>query len=92
MARAIVSEPELILLDEPVAGLNRAESITIAGLIMKIRSRGATVLLVEHDINVVMSISDKVVVLNYGTMIAEGTPIQIQKNELVLSAYLGGSL
>jgi branched-chain amino acid transport system permease protein len=92
MARAIVSEPELILLDEPVAGLNRAESITIAGLIMKIRSRGTTVLLVEHDINVVMSISDKVVVLNYGTMIAEGTPIQIQKNELVLSAYLGGSL
>lgn len=92
MARAIVSNPELILLDEPVAGLNRAESIEIAGLMMKIRSRGTTVLLVEHDINVVMSISDKVVVLNYGTIIAEGAPIEVQKNQAVLSAYLGGSL
>ncbi len=92
MARAIVSDPELILLDEPVAGLNRAESIEIAGLMMKIRSRGTTVLLVEHDINVVMSISDKVVVLNYGTIIAEGPPIEVQKNQAVLSAYLGGSL
>lgn len=91
MARAIVSEPELILLDEPVAGLNRAESMQIARLIMKIRSKGTTVLLVEHDINVVMSISDKVVVLNYGTMIAEGSPKQVQTNEAVLSAYLGGS-
>ena len=90
MARAIVSEPELILLDEPVAGLNRAESMEIARLIMKIRSKGTTVLLVEHDINVVMSISDKVVVLNYGTMIAEGSPKQVQTNEAVLSAYLGG--
>ena len=91
MARAIVSEPQLILLDEPVAGLNRAESMEIARLIMKIRSKGTSVLLVEHDINVVMSISDKVVVLNYGTMIAEGSPKQVQTNEAVLSAYLGGS-
>ncbi len=91
MARAIVSKPELILLDEPVAGLNRAESMEIARLIMKIRSKGTTVLLVEHDINVVMRISDKVVVLNYGTMIAEGSPKQVQTNEAVLSAYLGGS-
>ncbi len=91
MARAIVSEPQLILLDEPVAGLNRAESMEIARLIMKIRSKGTTVLLVEHDINVVMSISDKVVVLNYGTMLAEGSPKQVQTDEAVLSAYLGGS-
>lgn len=92
MARSVVSEPELVLLDEPVAGLNRAESMEIASLILKIRSKGTTVLLVEHDINMVMSISDRVVVLNYGTMIAEGTPKQVQTNEAVLSAYLGGSL
>jgi ABC-type branched-subunit amino acid transport system ATPase component len=91
MARALAPNPQLILLDEPVAGLNMTESLEIAELILKMRSQGISVLLVEHDINVVMRISDKVVVLNYGIKIAEGTPHEVQTNEDVLSAYLGGA-
>lgn len=91
MARALAPNPQLILLDEPVAGLNMTESLEIAELILKMRSQGISVLLVEHDINVVMRISDKVVVLNYGIKIAEGSPHEVQTNEDVLSAYLGGA-
>lgn len=91
MARALAPSPQLILLDEPVAGLNMTESLEIAELILRMRSQGISVLLVEHDINVVMRISDKVVVLNYGIKIAEGTPHEVQTNEDVLSAYLGGA-
>ncbi len=90
MARGLVPKPRLILLDEPVAGLNMTETAEIARLIKKIRSTGISVLLVEHDMNLVMGISDQVVVLNYGRKIAEGHPEQIQKDETVLSAYLGG--
>jgi len=90
IARALVTAPRLVLLDEPVAGLNMTESLEIAGLIKKIRSQGISVLLVEHDMNVVMKISDKIIVLNFGTKIAEGQPEEIQRNEQVLSAYLGG--
>ncbi|MBI4966183.1 MAG: branched-chain amino acid ABC transporter ATP-binding protein/permease [Desulfomonile tiedjei] len=89
MARGLVSNPRLILLDEPVAGLNMTETAEIARLIKKIRSMGISVLLVEHDMGLVMGVSDKVVVLNYGRKIAEGHPEEIQKNEKVLSAYLG---
>jgi len=89
MARALASGPALVLLDEPVAGLNMTESLEIAQLILKIRSQGVTVLLVEHDMNLVMGISDKIVVLNYGRKIAEGRPQDIQKDQQVLSAYLG---
>jgi branched-chain amino acid transport system permease protein len=90
MARALVSEPAVVLLDEPVAGLNMTETNEIAALIGKVRSRGISVLLVEHDMNLVMAISDKVVVLNYGRKIAEGNPEQIQKDDEVRAAYLGG--
>ena len=90
MARALVSHPELLLLDEPVAGLNVTETNEIAELIGKIRDQGVSVLLVEHDMNMVMGISDKIVVLNYGRKIAEGSPCEIQKNDEVLAAYLGG--
>lgn len=89
MARALASSPTLLLLDEPVAGLNLTESKEVARLIERIRDQGISVLLVEHDMNLVMGISDKVVVLNYGRKIAEGTPREIQKNEEVLTAYLG---
>jgi branched-chain amino acid transport system permease protein len=90
MARALVATPKLVLLDEPVAGLNMTESLEIARLITEIRSQGISVLLVEHDINVVMKVSDKIIVLNFGNKIAEGPPDEIQRNEQVLSAYLGG--
>jgi len=89
MARALVSHPKLVLLDEPVAGLNMSESREMARLISRLRSRGVSVLLVEHDMNLVMGISDLVVVLNYGRKIAEGSPRDVQRNEEVLSAYLG---
>ncbi len=92
IARAIVSSPKLVLLDEPVAGLNMTESFKIADIILEMRSKGMSVLLVEHDINVVMRISDKVVVLDYGTKIADGSPLEVQNNRDVLNAYLGGVL
>jgi branched-chain amino acid transport system permease protein len=89
MARAMASHPKLILLDEPVAGLNNTETVQIAELIRKIREKLVSVLLVEHDMNLVMGISDRIVVLNYGMKIAEGSPEEIQNNEEVLTAYLG---
>jgi branched-chain amino acid transport system permease protein len=91
MARALASQPELLLLDEPVAGLNLTETNEIAGLIRRIRDTGVSVLLVEHDMNLVMGISEKVVVLNYGRKIAEGPPAEIQRNDEVLAAYLGSA-
>jgi branched-chain amino acid transport system permease protein len=90
MARALAPAPAVVLLDEPVAGLNMTETKEMADTIREIRSQGVSVLLVEHDMNLVMGISDKVVVLNYGRKIADGYPEQIQKDEEVLAAYLGG--
>ena len=88
-ARALASEPKLLLLDEPASGLNLHESEELAELILKIRDLDMTVLLVEHDMSLVMDISDEIVVLNYGKKIAEGTPAEIQKNQEVISIYLG---
>lgn len=89
MARAFAPWPRLMLLDEPVAGLNINETLEIAGLIRQIRDKGTSVLLVEHDMNLVMGISDKVVVLNYGQKIADGRPEEVQANDQVMTAYLG---
>jgi len=89
MARAFVSQPQLTLLDEPVAGLNPEETAQIAGLIRQMRLSGKTMVLVEHDMELVMGVSDRVVVLDGGRRIAAGSPEEIRANPLVLEAYLG---
>jgi branched-chain amino acid transport system ATP-binding protein len=92
LARALVSKPKLLLLDEPATGLNHSEVNDLSNLITSIRNEfDLTILLVEHHMGMVMGISDKVVVLDFGSKIAEGTPEQIQQNSLVISAYLGES-
>jgi len=92
LARAMASEPTLLLLDEPAAGLNDKETARLADTVRRIRDEGVTVLLVEHDMAFVMEISDEVVVLDYGRKIAEGPPLMIQDNEEVIKAYLGEEL
>ena len=92
MARALASEPRLLLLDEPAAGLNDEETARLGDTVRSIRSEGVTVLLVEHNMTFVMDVSDEVVVLDYGRKIAEGPPLLIQDNEEVIKAYLGEEL
>jgi branched-chain amino acid transport system ATP-binding protein len=89
IARALAVQPKLLLLDEPAAGLTRVETDNLNGLIYRIRDMGITILLVEHDMNLVMGIADRITVLNYAQKIAEGAPLQIQCNPLVIQAYLG---
>ena len=89
LARALAGEPTLLLLDEPAAGLNIHETEHLGELIQKIRSLGITILLVEHDMSLVMTISDEIVVLSFGEVIAEGKPREVQKNQEVIRVYLG---
>ena len=89
IARALVSEPELVLFDEPAAGLNGKETEQLGEDILKIRERGLTILLVEHDMRMVMRVADEIVVICYGTKIAQGTPEEIRNNPEVITAYLG---
>ena len=89
ISRALAVEPQIILMDEPAAGLNSRETIELAGIIRRIKELGITVVLVEHDMELVMDICETIIVLNLGKKLAEGTPREIQENEAVIAAYLG---
>jgi branched-chain amino acid transport system ATP-binding protein len=91
IGRALISSPKLILLDEPAAGLNPSETEFLKEIIMKIKEKGVTILLVEHDMSLVMDISDQITVMNFGKKIAEGRPEQIKNDPEVIKAYLGES-
>ncbi|MDW5323221.1 ABC transporter ATP-binding protein [Plantactinospora sp. KLBMP9567] len=92
IARALATEPKLLCLDEPAAGFNPAEKEQLLTLIRQIRDRGHTVLLIEHDMRLVMGVTDRVVVLEFGTKIAEGTPEEVSRDPRVIAAYLGESV
>jgi branched-chain amino acid transport system ATP-binding protein len=89
IAMAIATKPELLLLDEPVAGMNQEETNNTMSLIKRIRDEGTTILIVEHNMRTVMELCDRIAVLTYGNKIAEGSPKEISLNEEVIRAYLG---
>jgi branched-chain amino acid transport system ATP-binding protein len=89
IARALMTSPSLLLLDEPAAGLNSTESKELSQMLIRLRQNGMSIILIEHDMETVMEISDRIIVVNYGEKLAEGTPVEIQQNQEVISAYLG---
>ena len=90
--RALMAQPRLVLLDEPAAGLNDAETAELAVLLSAVRDSGTTVMVVEHNMSLVMGVADQVIVLDAGTIVASGTPREIQGNARVIEAYVGGEM
>ncbi|GGY64089.1 ABC transporter ATP-binding protein [Pseudoduganella sp. SL102] len=91
IARALATDPQLLALDEPAAGMNATEKLALRELLVKIKAEGKTVLLIEHDVKLMMGLCDRISVLEYGKLIAEGLPHEIQSNQAVIDAYLGGA-